>query len=718
MKFSLCLFVLPMAAASLFPVACGPTDKPPEASTGTTAALSPEADVIVEEPVEPGVRLRVWDIGEPMWDTHEVALDQSPNVERIISEIDLEQEDFELDRHFRVQASCTLPIEEAGEYTFRLTARPGGVVILDNEELIRLGGSEPQWDRNRTQTVELAAGNHYLAVEYYTGETDGMVRLEWRPPGQEEFTTFGEAARIDPSYTPIVSDGAKRLVIDNDYTRPGDRRPLESLHPAWRVVPIRPEGFKAQVSGLDVLPDGKTLVVTTLEPPDSKASDDGRIGGPMPTPDSSVYLVHGALEADDDGDLNDIEVELIAEGLFGVAGVYAAEDGTIYITQRDGLSKLVDRDGDGTYESREPFLQNAWITDNYHHFTFGLVEKDGFLYTALSTAIAFKEFNASFGVEGEVVGLNGPNPPHRGSIVRVNLQTGEHEFIAGGLRTPNGLGLGPDGELFVSDNQGAWLPANKLIHIRPGHFYGHYNARNPYETMPEGGAPSSFEDQPPTPPTLWLPHEEISNSPTQPLLIHEGPFAGHLLLGELRQGGIRRAFLEKIGDTYQGAVFRHTQGLEGGVNRLCWGPDGALYAGMIGRGPRGNWNWRHTTYGLQKLVPTGETTFEMHRIEAQPDGFVIHFTEPVSTDWLANPANYKVDQFTYEPTPKYGGPKVDEEVLAVASAVPSDDGKSVRLTLPALKEGRVVHFHLDPVSTSGTPIWSTEAWYTYNTRPQ
>ena len=40
---------------------------------------------------------------------------------------------------------------------------------------------------------------------------------------------------------------------------------------------------------------------------------------------------------------------------------------------------------------------------------------------------------------------------------------GSFKAINTGLRQPNGIGLGPDGEIFVLENQGEWVPSNKLI---------------------------------------------------------------------------------------------------------------------------------------------------------------------------------------------------------------------------------------------------------------
>jgi hypothetical protein len=208
----------------------------------------------------------------------------------------------------------------------------------------------------------------------------------------------------------------------------------------------------------------------------------------------------------------------------------------------------------------------------------------------------------------------------------------------------------------------------------------------------------------------------VSNSPTTPLEITHGPFAGQFYLAELTMGGIRRVFLEEVGGGLQGAVFRCTQGLEAGVNRLIAGPDGCLYAGMTGAD--GNWSWKNTRFGLQRLRPTGATAFEYHTVRATPDGFAVRFTRAVDPAWLADASNYTVAQWRYEPTAQYGGPKVDLETLTVARAEPDADAMGVRLVVPGLKAGRVVRLRADPVSAGGEAMWSTEAWYTLNAVPR
>jgi hypothetical protein len=214
---------------------------------------------------------------------------------------------------------------------------------------------------------------------------------------------------------------------------------------------------------------------------------------------------------------------------------------------------------------------------------------------------------------------------------------------------------------------------------------------------------------------VWLPQNEIANSPTNPLVIRNGRYAGQLWLGELTLGGINRISLEEVAGELQGCAYRVGNGLEGGVQRLIEGPDGCLYAGSIGSG--GNWNWRDTRYGLQRLRPTDAKVFEIALVSAEPDGIIIRFTGRIDDQWLRDPSHYALRQWRYEATAQYGGPKIDEEDVPVVEAIPSTQGDTVRLVAPSIKPGRVVYLHTAPKSLAGEQVWSTEAWYTMNAKP-
>ncbi|MCA9311940.1 MAG: DUF1080 domain-containing protein, partial [Phycisphaerales bacterium] len=632
----------------------------------------------------------------------EPAQGMTPNVDRLIQTIDLPGDDafLPMEDRFIVTVEGYLLIDRAGDYEFRLTSDDGSLLSIDGETVI--------WNKGlhapiaMTGRARIDAGLTPLRILMFENTGGAYLRLEWKVPGADAFEIVPAALlRTEKGVTRVVSPGVKKLDAEVAGFRPGDRIPLESVHPGWKLSTIHPDDFDPMVGCMELLPDGR-LIIGMFEPKNN--------GVELTAPNGDLWALSN-LDADDP---NDIVVEKFAEGFYHPLGLKYV-DGALYVAQRDEITKMTDRDGDGSFETRERFA-SGWTSDNYHHFTFGLIEHDGWLYGALSTAIYFDNTMAADHVRGTVVSMNGPNPPHRGTCFRVNLATRAIEYLCGGLRTPNGVGVGSDGEIFVTDNQGAWLPSSKLIHMVPGRFYGYRtDTRAISDRYPDGGAPSLFSSRPVTPPAVWLPQNEICNSPTQPLLIREGEFAGQMYLAELTMGGIRRVFLEQVLGEYQGAVFRFSQGFESGINRMIEGPDGSLYVG--GTGAAGNWSWRGTRTGLQRIRPTTGSAFEYHSVLATPDGFEVRLTRPVDRAWLEDTANYRVVQWRYHPTPEYGGPKQDQARLVVTRAVASGDRRSVHLAIPGLREESVVYLRMDPVSDMGEKMWSTEAWYTLNRIP-
>ena len=223
-----------------------------------------------------------------------------------------------------------------------------------------------------------------------------------------------------------------------------------------------------------------------------------------------------------------------------------------------------------------------------------------------------------------------------------------------------------------------------------------------------------------TPPVLWLPQNEIGNSPGNPALIPDGwgPYSGQMCHGDVTHGGVKRDFLETVDGVWQGCVFRWTQGLEAGVNRIAFGPDRALYVGGVGS--TGNWSQEgKKKFGLQRLRWSGRPTFEILAMRARSDGFELELTEPIAAGCGWEAENWRLEQWRYVPTTEYGGPKVDPEVLPVERASVSRDRRRVSLRVPGLKEGHVVYLHVvgPVVAESGRTLWSTEAWYTLNRIP-
>lgn len=452
--------------------------------------------------------------------------------------------------------------------------------------------------------------------------------------------------------------------------KPGFGAPLEGIHPSYDLTVLHRDDFQPRVGGLAFLPDGRLLVSTW----DS-------IGG--------IYALEGVTEADP----KKVKIQRIASGLAEPLGMEVV-DGDIYVLQKHELTKLKDHDGDGVMDEYKVICDGWGVSDDFHEFAFGLVYQDEHFYITLSMAMRLLSTERQL--------------PDRGRTLKIS-KDGSIERLDFGLRTPNGIGIGVDDQLFLTDNQGQWLPANKLIHVQKGNYNGM-----------AWGLSEEEEQNPPkaSPPAIWLPDKEIGNSPSEPILMQDGPYKGQMLHGDVSNGGIKRDFLEKIKGQYQGAVFRFSQGFSAGVNRLVWGPDGALYVGEVGM--VGGWSWKENQYGLEKIQYNGKSTFEMLSIKAKPDGFEIAFTEALDRENLYAVLDKMVlQQYRYEATEAYGGPKLDLETLKPKEVLLADDGMKIDLKVDGLKENHVVYFNLpiDLKSSDGNALWSSEAWYTLNKIP-
>ena len=145
---------------------------------------------------------------------------------------------------------------------------------------------------------------------------------------------------------------------------------------------------------------------------------------------------------------------------------------------------------------------------------------------------------------------------------------------------------------------------------------------------------------------------------------------------------------------------------------------GGIYIGGIGNG--GNWGQAGKKwFGLQRIKYNGKTTFEMLAIRVKPNGMEIEFTEALSGDSGNDASDYQIEQFRYEPTPKYGGPKVDLEDLEIKSVTVDDSRTKAFLEIEGLKENHVVYFRLNSqiMNNDNETLWSTESWYTLNSMP-
>lgn len=624
-----------------------------------------------ENTMIPGALVKVYPINQNIKSLTEIKKSQKPVYAGIMANFDnITGNDFkELENLFYIDAKGFLKVDSAGTYIIQVWSDDGSRVTLGDKLILDNDGLHGTDYKEITLT--LVKGYYPFNLEYFQGLGGKFLSFNWKKPGKKEYeviSPFNIYHQVDmrgdlQGYT---------LPMANVSKIPGDQFPLQDVHPSFDLSQARPDDFQPKVGGMDFKKDGR-LVVSTWDA------------------EGSVYIIENAQT----GDPSKMKAKRIAFGLAEPLGLKVVDD-TIYVMQKQEMTILIDTDNDDIINEYRTLSDDWSVSANFHEFGFGLAYKDGFFYATLATAI--NPGGAS----------TQPQIQDRGQVVKVNRWSGETSFIAKGLRTPNGIGIGYNGELFVADNEGDWLPSSKIVHVKEGAFFGSRSVD-----------PVGTKDLKEQKPVVWLPQDEIGNSPSTPSYINTGLYKGQMIHGEVTNGGVKRVFVEEVNGELQGCVFRFIQGLEAGINRLCWGPDGALYVGGIGN--PGNWGQAGKLhYGLQKLSYNGKSTFEMLKVEARSNGVEITFTEPLrgSDGWKKE--DFEIKQWYYLPTENYGGPKMDLKTLEILSSSLSEDKTKVFLELKGMKENHVVYVHLlkNFVSKSGSQLWSTEAWYTMNSIPQ
>ncbi len=619
-----------------------------------------------------GVALSAYVFEKVLTNIPEIPEDKKPTFSEAIPAIDADEEQLaELSENSVLVLTGFINVKKSTKYAFRLVSDGGSRLQINDKVVINHDGVHAISAKDGE--VVLKAGAHPFKLTYFSVGAALGISLQWVPHGSDKFTPIPPEVF---THNPRDINKAKAQKEPETLTRrvPGDTYPLQDIHPSYNLITIRPAAFKPRVAGMDFLPDGR-LVVSTWD----------SLG--------AVYIIDGVTG--DKPDTSQVKVKRIATGLAEPLGLKVV-DGEIYILQKQELTKLVDLNGDELIDRYEAVAYNWGATGNFHEFAFGLVYQDGYFYGNLATAI--NPGGAS----------TQPQNPDRGKVIKISKNKGTVEFIAHGLRTPNGIGIGVDQQIFVADNQGDWLPASKIVHVKPNAWYGS-------RSVDFEGTAKLAE----TLPVVWLPQDEIGNSPSQPVYLNDGPYNGQMLHGEVTHGGLKRVFVEKVNDFYQGCVFRFTQGLEAGVNRVCWGPDNALYIGGVGS--TGNWqHYGKYWYGLQKIKYNNINTFEMLSVSACSNGVEIIFTEALDPNDGWDKQDYLIKQWYYKPTEEYGGPKLDEKELKIVSVNVSKDRRRVFLELAGMKANHVVYIRLMGawISENQNELWTTEAWYTMNHIPE
>jgi len=412
-----------------------------------------------------------------------------------------------------------------------------------------------------------------------------------------------------------------------------------------------------------------------------------------------VWIVSGINES-----LKELKWRRFATGLFQPLGLRIVND-QIYVLGRDQITRFHDLNKDGEADFYENFNNDISISNHYHEFCLNL-----------STDEAGNFYFIKGGNLGPVT------VPHHGCLIKVNKDGSQMEIVATGHRAPNGMSVGPKGEITTADNEGNWVPTSRLNLVKRGGFYGHVHTAHRKET------PKDYDK-----PLLWLPHQLDNSSGGQVWVTSDkwGPFEGDLLHLSYGKCSLFKIMKEEINGGWQGAAVRFPLQFESGIMRGRFNPkDGQLYlAGLR------VWQSNGARYGaFHRVRYTGKPVYMATQLKVKENGIAITFTNPLDPVSAVDDQNYAVDQWNYQWTKAYGskmysiitpGKVIGDKKQAafrgdsmeIQSIKLSDDKKTIFLEIAGLRPVMQSRITFNIKFADGKELMKQEVIHTINRVP-
>ena len=438
-----------------------------------------------------------------------------------------------------------------------------------------------------------------------------------------------------------------------------------------------------RTSALDFFPDGRMALST--------------YGG-------DLWIASGI-----DLELTDIRWKRFAAGLYEPFGVKVV-DNHVFVTCKDRVVKLHDLNQDGEADFHENFSADTDVSANFHAFNFDLqTDKAGNFYYSKSG--------------------HGADSTLPGAVIKISPDGKQREVFCTGFRTPNGMGMLPDGRPTASDNQGQWTPASKVSLLRPNGFYGWVQTYSiPGMWEPGGGTidiqkvvpPSSFD-----PPLVWMP-QDFDNSSGGQLWVDDdrwGPLSGHLLHTSFGKGWMSYLMIQDVEGRSQAAIAKIPFDFRTGIMRARVNPmDGQVYATGL-QGWNGGGRAGLLDGGVQRVRYTGKPWPMVTDCKVEKDGLLIKFNFPLDPNSATTVGSYTAAQWNYHWRSNYGSdrysPLTDKpgtEPLKIESVTLGSDGRSVKLNIREMIPVDKAHITIRLKAANGT-AFADEIYWTINHVP-
>ena len=376
-----------------------------------------------------------------------------------------------------------------------------------------------------------------------------------------------------------------------------------------------------------------------------------------------IWLVKGL-----DDKLEKVTWKRIAQGTNQPLGLEVV-DGKIYAICKDQITIFHDLNGDEEIDYFENFCNSFITSPGGHDYNTGLQrDAEGNFYFATKHA----------------------------GIYKVSSDGKKIKIIADGLRNPNGIGVAPDGRIWVTPQEGQWNPTSMIFHVKQGDFYGHS-----YHT----------QDKMIEPATSYVPRG-IDNSTGGQLYITTdkwGPMKDKLISLSYGTNSHYLMLEDTSGPRVQGAVVPLKGDFISSIHRARVHPiDKQVYA--VGLQGWGNYSQTHGSF--ERIRYTGKPVYHPLGFQVFQNGIRVDFDYMLSSSNSESIKTIFAQQWEYIYTMGYGSPefsirnkgKLGHDRLNVTSAHVINDGKSIFVEMPDLVPAMVVYLRMHLQFADGSPF--------------
>lgn len=481
----------------------------------------------------------------------------------------------------------------------------------------------------------------------------------------------------------------------------------KGTHPGFSIDPIAAMG-NFSTMGIDWLQNGDMVWVR---------APNQYFDPPSPNANAGVWIVKNVATSP--------TVTKLVDQFRQPTGVAIGANDEIMVVDLDGVYKVSAATGTKTRVLAAPPSDPS---PPYHGYIFTPIYQDGKYYAPYSGTF----------VPGGYADTD-PSGEYAGAVLSWTSDgAGGYAKHAGGLRSPNGGGPGPNGIMMFTDNQGSWGPSCALNIIKPNKFYGtHQNTSKGFADNWAGLA-NRAGNLPYQPPIAWFMQAQTVGqtygtgaSTTQPLYMPRGPYAGDVIVGDATLEGLSRIALDPVNGAtgvnanYNGSVHWFTN-MPGGANcpapnRFAMDPGSdVIYVGTLaiigqtgGAWPSGA---AQPFYKITLDAAAVKASFEILSVKSRSGGIEIAFSQPVSAA-SAVAGSFALRQWDLVRQEGYGAGNTASTAPSISSVQVSEDGSRVYLGIGNnAKVDRVLSIIAGGIRsrTGNATLVFNQAWFTHN----